>query len=149
SGPNLTSMRVMTIQRPFQLLLVIIPLQIFVQDGPLFVPLPSAETGVTFKNMLDESPTAIVLTYEYFYNGGGVAADDINNDGLDDIYFTANMRPNALSLNMVNFKFKDSTEQAGVSCGNGWKTGVTMVDVNGDGLTDIYVCHSGKGDPET
>ncbi|HEX7013933.1 MAG TPA: VCBS repeat-containing protein [Cyclobacteriaceae bacterium] len=118
------------------------------QETTLFTQLPADQTGITFKNILDESPTANVLTYEYFYNGGGVAVGDINNDGLDDIYFTANMRSNSLFLNEGNFKFRDITAKAGVSCDTGWKTGVTMADVNGDGLPDIYVCHSGKGDPE-
>lgn len=148
SGPNLTYIPSMGIKRLFQIVLLFAPCQIFGQAGPLFLQLPAAETGVTFKNILDESPTANVLTYEYFYNGGGVAVGDINNDGLDDIYFTANMRPNVLYLNMGNFKFKDITDQAGVSCIDGWKTGVTMADVNGDGLVDIYVCRSGRGDPE-
>lgn len=118
------------------------------QDGTLFSQLPAAQTGITFKNALDETPTSNVLTYEYFYNGGGVAVGDINNDGLDDVYLTANMKSNALYLNQGNFTFKDITEKAGVGCTAGWKTGVTMADVNGDGLIDIYVCLSGKGNPE-
>lgn len=118
----------------------------YAQSVPLFETLNG--TGVNFRNVLDESPTANVLTYEYFYNGGGVAIGDINNDGLEDIYFTANMRPNALYLNQGNFKFKDITKSAGVLCEQGWKTGVTMADVNHDGLLDIYVCFSGKGDPD-
>src|SRR5690606_644139 len=104
------------------------------QETALFTKLPANETGITFKNILDESPTANVLTYEYFYNGGGVAVGDINNDGLDDIYFTANMRPNVRYLNEGNFKFRHITAQAGVACEAGWKTGVTMADVNGDGF---------------
>ena len=115
---------------------------------PLFEPVPSNVSGITFKNQLIESPKSNVLTYEYFFNGGGVAIGDINNDGLDDIYFTANMKPNKLYLNQGNFKFKDITEEAGVVCPVPWKTGVTMADINGDGFLDIYVCYSGKGDPE-
>lgn len=115
---------------------------------PLFEKLAPQKTGVTFKNKLDESPTSNVLTYEYFYNGGGVASGDINNDGLEDLYFTGNMKPNALYLNLGNFKFKEIATPAGVSCASGWKTGVTMADVNADGFLDIYVCYSGKGDPE-
>ncbi len=97
---------------------------------------------------MTESPAANVLTYEYFYNGGGVAIGDINNDGLEDIYFTGNMKPNALYLNQGNFKFKEIASSARVDCKTGWKTGVTMVDVNADGFLDIDVCFSGKGDPE-
>jgi len=115
---------------------------------PLFQSLSPQKTGVTFKNTLTESPTSNVLTYEYFYNGGGVAIGDINNDGLDDIYFTGNMKSNALYLNQGNFKFKEIAGIAGVDCKSGWKTGATMADVNGDGKLDIYVSFSGKGDPE-
>ena len=115
---------------------------------PLFETISPAKSRITFKNELIESPQANVLAYEYFYNGGGVAVGDINNDGLEDIYFTANMKPNSLYLNQGNMIFKDITQSAGVTCEAGWKTGVTMVDINGDGLLDIYVCLSGKGDPE-
>jgi hypothetical protein len=108
------------------------------QDDMMFEPLGSAATGVTFRNTLEESPTANVLTYEYFFNGGGVAIGDINNDGLDDIYFTGNMKPNALYLNEGNFRFKDISRTAGVSCNADWKTGVTMADVNGDWKPDIH-----------
>lgn len=114
----------------------------------LFESLSPSKTGIHFKNILEESPTANVLTYEYFYNGGGVAVGDINNDGLDDIYFTGNMKPNALYLNQGNFQFKEIAASAGVSCENGWKTGVTMADIDHDGFLDLYVCYSGKGDPE-
>ena len=118
------------------------------QQSPLFESLSPAKTGIHFKNILEESPTSNVLTYEYFYNGGGVAIGDINNDGLEDVYFTGNMKPNALYLNEGNFRFRDIASTAGVSCEDNWKTGVTMADVNYDGFLDIYVCYSGKGDPE-
>ncbi|WP_411273531.1 VCBS repeat-containing protein [Daejeonella sp.] len=118
------------------------------QEPSLFESLSSSRTGITFKNILPETPQSNILTYEYFYNGGGVAVGDLNNDGLDDIYFTGNMAPNALYINLGNFKFKEIAESAGVDCNTGWKTGVTMADVNYDGYLDIYVCYSGKGDPE-
>lgn len=118
------------------------------QPATLFESISPQKSGITFKNMLAENPKSNVLTYEYFYNGGGVAIGDINKDGLDDVYFTGNMKPNALYLNQGNFKFKEIGEAAGVDCKTGWKTGVTMADVNGDGHLDIYVCLSGKGDPE-
>lgn len=118
------------------------------QETPLFDVLSPSKTGINFKNMLKETPASNVLTYEYFFNGGGTAVGDINNDGLDDIYFTANMGPNKLYLNQGNLKFNDITKSAGVACMDGWKTGVTMADVNGDGFLDIYVCYSGKGDPD-
>ncbi|WP_413667447.1 VCBS repeat-containing protein [Mucilaginibacter sp. Mucisp86] len=116
---------------------------------PLFKLLPSEETGIKFRNDLVEDEKLNVLSYEYLYNGGGVAVGDINNDGLEDLFFTSNLGPNKLYLNLGNFKFKDITQQAGDGLAgrpDDWKTGVTMADVNGDGLLDIYVCYSGLGD---
>nr|MBI1229853.1 RNA-binding protein [Cytophagales bacterium] len=109
---------------------------------------PARKTGVRFGNMLTEDRVYNILRYEYFYNGGGVAVGDLNNDGLDDIYFSGNMVSNKLYLNLGDFKFKDITKDAGVEGKGDWTTGVTMVDINGDGFLDIYVCYSGKGDPE-
>ncbi len=114
---------------------------------PLFQLLSPKETNIKFSNDLNESENMNVLAYEYFYNGGGVAVGDINNDGLPDIFLTGNMKPNKLYLNLGNMKFKDITSEACKGMEGregGWKTGVTMADVNGDGLLDIYVCYSGK-----
>lgn len=117
------------------------------KDSTLFTLLSPTQTGIDFNNAIKEDEALNVLAYEYFYNGGGVAIGDINNDGLPDIYFSGNLKPNRLYLNEGNFHFKDITAAAGVAGRkNGWKTGVTMVDINGDGLLDIYVCYSGKGD---
>jgi len=111
----------------------------------LFTLLPPAQTHVDFVNTLTEDLNANVMMYEYIYNGGGVAIADVNGDGLQDIYFTANMGANKLYLNKGKMNFEDITTTAGVEGRPGpWKTGVTMADVNGDGLEDIYVCHSGK-----
>jgi enediyne biosynthesis protein E4 len=114
------------------------------QTNKLFELMPGSKTGISFKNVITESATHNALTYENLYNGGGVAVGDINNDGLDDIYMVGNMEPNVLYLNHGNFKFRDITASAGVAGREGWKTGVSMVDINGDGLLDIYVCYSGK-----
>ena len=113
------------------------------QSKTVFSSIPASITGISFQNKLVESSTQNIVTYEYFYNGGGVAAGDFNNDGLIDLYFTSNQQPNALYLNKGNFKFDDITKAAGVAGKQGWKTGVSVADVNGDGFLDIYVCYSG------
>lgn len=115
---------------------------------PLFTLLSPEETHVDFSNTLDEGLNTNVLMYEYFYNGGGVAIGDVNGDGLQDIYFTGNMTSNRLYLNKgkthSSIRFQDITEAARVAGREGpWKTGATMVDVNGDNRLDLYVCYSG------
>ncbi|MDQ3394950.1 MAG: VCBS repeat-containing protein, partial [Bacteroidota bacterium] len=113
------------------------------KQSSMFELLSSAETGIDFINQLAFDESFNVYTYRNYYNGGGVAIGDINNDGLVDIYFTSNLGENKLYLNEGDFKFRDITSQAGVAGTKGWSTGVTMVDINGDGLLDIYVCNSG------
>lgn len=108
-----------------------------------FQLISTEESGIDFTNNLTFSNEFNVYTYRNYYNGGGVSIGDINNDGLVDVYFTANQSPNKLYLNKGNFQFEDITEKAGVGGIKGWSTGVTMADVNGDGLLDIYVCNSG------
>jgi len=107
----------------------------------VFTLLPAGKTNIDFNNELKEDEDNNVLSYQYFYNGGGVAIGDLNNDGLQDIYFSGNMTDDKLYLNKGNFAFQDITKAAGVAGrSESWKTGVTMADVNGDGLPDIYVC---------
>jgi len=106
----------------------------------LFVALETKQTAVDFSNDLTPNKYVNILDYLYFYNGGGVAIGDINNDDLPDIYFTANQKKNKLYLNKGNLQFEDVTETAGVSGTSDWNTGTVMADVNGDGLLDIYVC---------
>ena len=109
-------------------------------EGELFNNPTAGETGLSFENTLVETDDLNILDYLYFYNGGGVAVGDINNDGLTDIYFSGNMVRNKLYLNKGALKFEDITEQAGVGGNSSWNTGSIMGDVNGDGLLDIYVC---------
>jgi len=113
-----------------------------------FELLSEEETGIHFSNDLVSTDDFNVYKYRNFYNGGGVAIGDINNDGLLDIYLTSNMNQNKLYLNKGNFQFEDITEKAKVGGSKAWSTGVSMVDINADGFLDIYVCNSGdvKGD---
>ncbi len=115
----------------------------------LFESLSPSATGVTFSNRLQETEEANILTYEYFYNGGGVAAGDLNNDGLTDLFFTGNQVDNKLYLNKGALKFEDVSVQAGITGRkDAWKTGVSLVDINADGWLDIYICYSGPYTPE-
>ncbi|MFN5787357.1 MAG: FG-GAP repeat domain-containing protein, partial [Bacteroidota bacterium] len=118
------------------------------KSNPLFKEIKSSESGISFENKLSFDAAFNIYTYRNFYNGGGVGLGDVNNDGLIDIYMTANMLPNKLFLNKGNFKFEDITATAKVAGTKAWSTGVSLADVNGDGLLDIYVCNSGdiKGD---
>jgi enediyne biosynthesis protein E4 len=115
-----------------------------IDKRPLFTRLSSEVTGIAFVNEIKDQQDFNIFKYRNFYNGGGVAIGDINNDGLPDIYFTANMGKNRLYLNKGDFKFEDITEAAGVEGNKPWSTGVVMVDVNGDGYLDIYVSNAGN-----
>jgi hypothetical protein len=113
-------------------------------DNPLFSLQDNSAVGINFTNKLNEQDRTNVFTFRNYYNGGGVAIGDINNDGLNDVYLTSNQGGNQLYLNKGNWKFEDITDKAGVKGTKYWSTGVTMVDINGDGWLDIYVCHSGN-----
>lgn len=114
---------------------------------PLFKAMPSSTTGIDFSNILNYDGSVSILDFEYLYNGGGVAVGDLNNDGLQDLYFTGNMISSELYLNRGDWKFEKVTETAGVGT-IAWANGATMVDINQDGWLDIYVCRGGpRGTP--
>tara|TARA_R110002050_G_scaffold177889_1_gene311088 strand:- start:50511 stop:53891 length:3381 start_codon:yes stop_codon:yes gene_type:complete len=114
----------------------------------LFTFLPESRTNIDFKNELTYTEDFNTYTYRNFYNGGGVAIADINNDGLQDLFFTGGMVSNKLYLNQGDFEFKDVTDESGLNSLGVWSTGVSFADVNGDGLLDIYICKSGKPEGE-
>ncbi len=110
------------------------------QETQLFERLAADHTHVTFENTIVDEKAANILIYESFYNGGGVALGDINNDGLPDLYFSGNQVPDKLYLNKGDLKFEEVTGKAGILDKGGWSSGVSFADVNGDGHLDIYVC---------
>jgi enediyne biosynthesis protein E4 len=114
------------------------------KDESLFTALSASQTGIHFENTIADTDSLNILDYLYYYNGGGVAIGDFNNDGLPDIYFVSNQGSDKLYLNKGNFQFEDITAKAGVGGTGNWKTGVTLVDINGDGLLDIYVSEVGN-----
>ncbi len=113
------------------------------KEQPLFVSLDRTYTGIDFSNDIQENSQQNFLTYPYYYNGGGVAIGDLDQDGWDDIYFTGNMEGDRLYVNQGEMKFKDVTSESGIISQNLWTTGVSMADINHDGWLDIYVCRSG------
>ncbi|WP_276374130.1 VCBS repeat-containing protein [Chryseolinea sp. H1M3-3] len=117
-------------------------------DKKQFTELFAEQTGLNFRNDIEETQHTNILTYEYTYNGAGIAAGDINNDGLTDLYFSGNSVSNKLYLNKGAWKFEDVTATTKTEGRKGWKTGVTMADINGDGWLDIYVCYSGNAPGE-
>lgn len=106
----------------------------------LFNEVDPNKSGLQFTNQITENESLNVLNYEYIYNGGGLGIGDFNNDSLPDIYFTGNQTPNKLFLNKGNLQFEDITEKAGVNGNGKWSKGASIIDINNDGLSDIYVC---------
>ena len=130
----------------FQILIVIILIigcKKVQNKDTLFVSLDAEKTGIKFENTVNNLHDFNIFGYRNFYNGGGVAIGDINNDGLQDVLFTSNMGENKLYLNQGNLTFKDITSAAGVADADKWSTGVAMVDINNDGWIDIYICNAG------
>src|SRR3954470_7887735 len=101
------------------------------------------KSGINFINTVKDTTDLNILNYRNFYNGGGVAIGDLNNDGLADVVFTSNMENNEIYLNKGNFKFEDITLKTGLRQNGEWCTGVTLADINNDGWLDIYICSSG------
>ncbi|MCA6479532.1 MAG: VCBS repeat-containing protein, partial [Chitinophagaceae bacterium] len=126
----------------------ILPLFLFLSCGKSqketarFSPLDN--TAIEFQNKIQETKEFNVFKYRNFYNGGGVATGDINNDGLADVFFTANQGSNKLYLNKGNLQFEDISAKAGFTNKPQWSTGVVLVDINNDGWLDIYVCNAGN-----
>jgi len=128
-------------------LLTILLLFITPQDRseqPLFEKMDSERTGITFVNIVEEKPGNNILESEFFFNGGGVAVGDLDQNGFPDLYFTANQGANALYMNRGNYRFENISREAGVEDTGGWTAGSAFADVNADGLLDIYVCKAGK-----
>ena len=114
------------------------------ETSPLFDLLEPGSTGISFSNTLKPTADLNMLKYMYFYNGAGVGAGDLNNDGLVDLYFASNQVGDKLYLNGGDMKFRDISTDAGIPNDGGWSTGVSIVDVNNDGMLDIYVCRVGN-----
>jgi enediyne biosynthesis protein E4 len=120
------------------------------QPSHIFRSLDSQLTGIDFVNTITQSPEVNIFSYEYLFNGGGVASADFNNDNLPDLLFTGNQVPNRIFINKGDLKFEDATEKAGINITNpdgkpSWHSGVAVADVNQDGWLDIYICRSGPG----
>lgn len=124
----------------FIFLFILLGLSSCDQKAGLFEKIDSADSGIDFSNVLDSNSSLNIFNYLYYYNGGGVAVADYNQDGWVDIYFTANEAADRLYLNKGNFKFEEVTQAAGIDNSKGWTTGVSNVDINHDGLMDLYIC---------
>ena len=124
------------------------PNQKKISKSEIFKTLSASETGIDFQNLLSYRTELNIIEYLYYYNGGGVAVGDLNNDGLEDIYFTGNQVPDQLYLNLGSLKFKNISIESGIISDNSWSSGVTMEDINGDGYLDIYVSKVSPASPQ-
>ena len=115
----------------------------------LFSKLDASKTGINFINEIKNGKNMNIFKYRNFYNGGGVAIGDLNNDGLSDVFLTSNLGDNTLYLNKGDFKFEDISTKAGIKGTKTWSTGVVFVDINADGFLDIYVCNAGNTTAES
>ncbi len=115
----------------------------------LFETVNADSSGIDFRNDIKTSDSLNIFSFEYIYNGGGVGIGDFNSDGLPDIFFVGNMVPSKLYINQGNFHFKDITASSGINTSGGWSFGVSVVDINQDGLPDIYVCAGGPKSPDS
>jgi len=125
------------------LLISIVIISSCTKKETLFTSIDSSTTGITFINRLDSNQDLNILNYLYYYNGSGISAGDFNNDGLADLYFTANQSDDKLYLNTGDFTFSDITAASGIKNSTNWTTGSTTVDINNDGLLDIYISKVG------
>src|SRR5580765_1394306 len=133
--------------RTFFICLPVLWLSACNRGSGLFEKISASRSGIDFNNNIIENDSINPLNVVNIYNGGGVGIGDFNNDGLPDIYFTGNMVTNRLYLNKGNFKFEDITDKAGVNGMGRWGRGVSVIDINNDGLADIYVCNTIYKDP--
>jgi len=143
--PILTN-RILLLVCPLILLISCNPKETDTDNNTLFKLLPASETGIHFNNLVKDTKEFNIFKYRNFYNGGGVAIGDVNHDGLPDIFFTSNQHENQLYINKGNWKFEEVAAKSGLTSTHHWHTGVTMVDINGDGWLDIYVCNGGDVD---
>ena len=132
----------MSFFRPLFIALFMVSLVACHHKYTLFEQISSLRSGITFKNTITENDSINPMDVVNIYNGGGVGIGDFNNDGLQDIYFAGNMVPGKLYLNKGNFKFEDFTDAAGVGGMGRWQRGISVVDINNDGLMDIYICNT-------